>query len=91
MKVVRFPSGDFAIRKWSIAGPLYYDLKARLKGNHYWWSRNSEYFPDCMDASVLHVLAVMEELRWWRHPVANFRKRFGEPLSAKRQQPEIGS
>lgn len=59
MKIVKFNNGKYAVRKggW-ISGYQYLDLRST---EHFWWSKDCQYFPHCLADSLEEV----EERKPW--------------------------
>ncbi len=44
-KIVQFPNGQYAYRKWTLFGYAYLDLKST---GDFWWHRYNYFFYDCL-------------------------------------------
>lgn len=55
-KIVQFHNKTYAIRKWTLFGYRYLDLKCEGK----WWGRESMWFKDCLTVDLNKVLEELE-------------------------------
>ena len=59
MKIVKFNNGKYAIRKFSLFGWKYMDLR---DDRSYWWHRSCEPYPNCLTISLTEITDIYNRL-----------------------------